>query len=278
MKAPLNTSDNKSISCKIYIKPGKHIRRINLAHDTPFEEFKKKLLDLIVSQIQEDLPPFLLHICYMDEEKDWITVDSEEEWKEALGNHVCQCLPEKNAFKVKVLIQSTKRSETSLLSNDLQFLFEKRTWDSLIEQVKQSGSQVKPYVDQMKEMAFGNAKKIQEWATDSGKQQELKHWICGKLERMSKEGQQAQHKISSWLGQVEQTLDSLLFPTAFATASETLNTSNNSATEHAEPESNEETREYYNNNNNWLLEMNDEEKQKEQEQELLMNESDQLYL
>jgi hypothetical protein len=276
MKAPLNTNDNNLISCKIYIKPGKQIRRINLARDTSLGEFKKKLLDLVMNRSQADWSSCLLHICYADEEKDWITVDSEEEWKEALGNHIRQNLPEGNVFRVKVLIQSTnKKCETSLLNNDLQSLFEERIRNPLIEQVKLTGDQVKPYVDQMKEMAYGNAKKIQEWLMDSDKQQELRQWICGTFERITKEGQQVQYKISSWLGELEQKLDSLLFPNESTTASETLIASNNSAI-HAERESNEETGEYYNNNS--LLEMNDEEKQKEQEQELLMHESDQLYL
>ena len=94
-----------TVQAKVYF-PNQQIRRISFHKETEISEFKKDLI-----QAYESSPLFVAveydtQLLYLDEERDWIMVNTQPEWSTALNN-----LKDQELLRVKVIIIRKKKEE-----------------------------------------------------------------------------------------------------------------------------------------------------------------------
>ena len=99
-----------TIQAKVYF-PNQQIRRISFSHETEFSEFKQTLIEAYESSPLFVPVEYDAQLLYLDDEHDWIMVNTQPEWTAAVNN-----LHEKELLRVKVLI-SRKKSENAGLRN-----------------------------------------------------------------------------------------------------------------------------------------------------------------
>jgi hypothetical protein len=101
----LSSQGPNFISTKIYFQPGNQIRRLNL---NPSEADYYELQDYLVNayaSISGDKPDeFTIQMQYLDAENDWIYVDSEQEWKDALYSFQTEQQEKKKLFCLRVTV------------------------------------------------------------------------------------------------------------------------------------------------------------------------------
>ena len=99
-----------TIQAKVYF-PNQQIRRISFSPETEFSEFKQTLIEAYESSPLFVPVEYDAQLLYLDDEHDWIMVNTQPEWIAAVSN-----LQERELLRVKVLI-SRKKNEKAVHSN-----------------------------------------------------------------------------------------------------------------------------------------------------------------
>jgi hypothetical protein len=73
-----------TISAKVYFRPGIQVRRVTIDQSVPLETFVTELRNLYESSPLFPGGEYQTQLLYLDEENDWILVNTEKEWKDGI--------------------------------------------------------------------------------------------------------------------------------------------------------------------------------------------------
>jgi hypothetical protein len=101
------SSTAATINTKVYIKPGQQIRRLKVSPDTSFETFRGLILNAYESAplLQFKDKEYDAQFLYLDDEEDWISINSEQELKDALSFNGS------GLFRVQVVIVAKEKKQ-----------------------------------------------------------------------------------------------------------------------------------------------------------------------
>jgi hypothetical protein len=75
-----------TINTKVYIRPGQQVRRLRLSPETSFETFRALILNAFESSpLVQLLQEYDAQFLYLDDEEDWISINTEQEFRDALS-------------------------------------------------------------------------------------------------------------------------------------------------------------------------------------------------
>jgi hypothetical protein len=167
------------IRTKIYFAPGDQVRRMKIDSNTSFDDMMNQLTKLHETSPRFMIGEYVYQVMYQDEEGDWVIIDSEEEWKDALST------------QVKTSDQQLMRIKFIAINKSLEAINKcRKNCQKVVTERYESN--VKPMIDQFKELL-----------KDPQKHQQAVEWL---KEVTSKLGNQAQtgfngvhNKVDTWL-------------------------------------------------------------------------------
>jgi hypothetical protein len=118
------------IHTKIYYRPGNQVRRFRLDTNTSLSSFTTTACSLFIDSpfvTVKSISEIHVQVLYLDNENEWISVNSENEWIDGMTNFIQTYDCNENVFRVKVLVVSKKR---------LQMRKNKRNEDLVIEKME----------------------------------------------------------------------------------------------------------------------------------------------
>lgn len=100
------------MQAKVYFKPGNQVRKIQFAVQGSYEDFMNHLLQLYLSYAGSDRyePPFATQLLYLDDENDWVSVNTQNEWEEAIRLYNGQVQLKDSLMRLKVVILKQKKT------------------------------------------------------------------------------------------------------------------------------------------------------------------------
>jgi hypothetical protein len=133
-----------SLHVKAYF--GKNVHRFSIPTTITFSQFVESVCDIIDSSIIEcyqrhkndDIGKRLLRFKYQDDEQEWVTMDTDNEWKEAL-----KISTRLNLLRVRVLVNETliKRENVGITESSVLLEHQKPqipAVDRLMQQMRQT--------------------------------------------------------------------------------------------------------------------------------------------
>jgi len=88
----MNQNMSDIMSCKIYLPLRGEVRRVSIPKQTRFRDVIQLFISLQNLNEQQEK---ILQIEFLDDENDWVRINSEEEWKEAINIYFNKLHPEK---------------------------------------------------------------------------------------------------------------------------------------------------------------------------------------
>jgi hypothetical protein len=96
-----------TINTKVYIKPGQQVRRLRVSTETSFEAFRGLILNAYESSPLLKEKEYDAQFLYLDDEEDWISINTEREFQDALSYFESG----DELFRVKVVIVTKEKQQ-----------------------------------------------------------------------------------------------------------------------------------------------------------------------
>jgi hypothetical protein len=98
-----------TINTKVYIRPGQQVRRLRLSpSETSFETFRALILNAFESSpLVQLLQEYDAQFLYLDDEEDWISINTEQEFRDALSYFESG----EELFRVKAVIVTKQKQQ-----------------------------------------------------------------------------------------------------------------------------------------------------------------------
>jgi hypothetical protein len=162
---------SQQLNVKVYFKPGSQVRRVKIDSTTTLEEATDQFIEFFESSPSFKLGEHSYYLMYKDEEGDWVSIDREEEWREAVANFL-------------------RKGEEPLLR--IQFLAVNKSLEKINEVRKEcQESIVNRYNDNVRPLL----QQLKEYLKDPQKQQEAKDWLV----QVGVQAQEGFEDIQTWI-------------------------------------------------------------------------------
>jgi uncharacterized protein YoxC len=168
-----------TIRTKIYFTPGDQVRRIKIDSNVSYEDIKQQLTKYHeASPLFKKIGEYVYQVVYQDDEGDWVIIETEDEWREAL---VSQQKKKDDLMRIKFIAINKSLESINKCRKNCQ----KAVTDRY-------NKNVKPMINQLKE-----------YLKDPQKHQEAVDWlkeITSKLGNQAQTGfNDVQTKVDTWL-------------------------------------------------------------------------------
>lgn len=208
---------SKQFNTKVYFKPGTQVRRIKLDANDSLESTKQRLIEYHQASPMFKLGEYSYQVMYKDEEEDWVIVDDETEWKEAVDSFLKR---DGDLFRLQLMSVNKSLQKINQVRKDCQKVVMDRYNDNL-----------RPLIEQLKL-----------YLKDPEKHQEAKEWLIEISNKIGTQATEGFEDVQSWINReippkVEEAIKEIeKFADKVATGVESIGTSTGVLTAVTEPD------------------------------------------